>query len=127
MLESVAISASAGKGGKNGVKDVLIIQDLLNEWRRRNGRQPIREDGLVGQETIGAITDFQRANGLATDGRVDPAGPTLQGLKLHAEQLAAEAAILLTVAFVLGTEFHANGLAMVTANGVAGVVQKMRA
>jgi hypothetical protein len=54
---------------------------LLNDWRVRNGIAPIDVDGIVGPETLGAITSFERRFTAFSDSRIDPNGPTLQKLK----------------------------------------------
>src|SRR5271154_5835301 len=69
------ITASVGDGGVNRRDDTTVVQILLNEWRGRNGFAAIGEDGLVGPETIGAITLFQQTVTGIVDGRVDPNGP----------------------------------------------------
>ncbi|PZU83631.1 MAG: hypothetical protein DI527_23800 [Chelatococcus sp.] len=75
------IEKSVGRAGVNGRNDTLIVQCLLNVARARTGVKPIAIDGLVGPETIGAITAFQqRSPGLAHDGRIDPDGRTLTTL-----------------------------------------------
>jgi lysozyme family protein len=75
------ISASVGKGGVNRHQDTAFVQVCLNVSRRQENHAPIRVDGIVGPITIGAITDFQRANRLVADGRVDPGGPTITALE----------------------------------------------
>jgi len=79
----VNISASVGQGGLNKHADVLAIQQALNRiLPNQGGPAPkLKEDGLAGPKTIGAITRLQRANvGLAADGRIDVHGPTLARL-----------------------------------------------
>jgi peptidoglycan hydrolase-like protein with peptidoglycan-binding domain len=71
----MSITASVGDGGVNRSDDVRGVQVLLNEWRSDNGFAAIAEDGLVGPETIGAITLFQQRVTGIVDGRVDPNGP----------------------------------------------------
>jgi len=75
------IKNSVGTGGRNAVADVFFVQLLLNDWRVRNQRNPIAVDGLVGQETVGAIEEFQRRVTGKVDGRVDPAGPAIEKLE----------------------------------------------
>ncbi|MFO0936057.1 MAG: peptidoglycan DD-metalloendopeptidase family protein [Gemmataceae bacterium] len=74
----LTIKASVGSGGVNLRDDVLTVQRLLNRHRTR----PIKEDGLVGPETIGAINAYQ---GMVLkmprpDGKVDVGGPTWKSL-----------------------------------------------
>lgn len=47
---------------------VTSLQQQLNEWRVRNGKSPIKEDGIFGPKTRDATKDFQKANGLKEDG-----------------------------------------------------------
>jgi hypothetical protein len=83
------ISASVGQGGTNRRKDVLIVQNLLNQ---HIGSLPsiaaLRVDGVVGQRTIDAIKAFQRTvvHLLSPDGRVDPNGRTMAALARSGQQ-----------------------------------------
>jgi len=84
------INASVGKAAYNVRNDVVLVQFLLNDWRGRNGAVSIDVDGIVGPETIGAISDFQRMFALYNDGRVDPEGPTILKLEqLHLDGMLA--------------------------------------
>ena len=78
------ITGSVGRGGRNfPASDVMTVQYLLNCVPASQGG-PIQElavDGAVGPKTIAAIDRFQRANGGACDGRVDPGGATLRALQ----------------------------------------------
>ncbi len=75
------IENSVGQQGANHANDVVIIQSALNVCRAKSGQKWIAIDGRVGQETVGAITTFQRQERLQSDGRVDPNGPTVRQLK----------------------------------------------
>jgi peptidoglycan hydrolase-like protein with peptidoglycan-binding domain len=75
------ITSSVGSGGVNRHADVRRVQDYLNVARSQDGLPPIAVDGIVGPETIGAITAFQRGNTRVIDGRVDPHGPTIATLE----------------------------------------------
>lgn len=78
------IRSSVGSGGKNVHGDVFFVQLLLNDWRCRHDLSPIQVDGIVGPETIGAITRFQQRFLLIVDGRVDPDQETIRKLEeLH--------------------------------------------
>src|SRR4051794_40070727 len=92
------ITASVGSSGFNRRDDVVLVQFLLNDWRERNRRSPIAQDGLVGPQTIGAIRDFQETMTHVVDGRVDPAGPSMNALaRMPAgETIRSVASILLT-------------------------------
>jgi hypothetical protein len=92
------ITASVGSSGINYQDDVALVQFLLNDWRQRNGRRGIAQDGLVGPETIGAIRDFQGTVTHLVDGRVDTAGPSIAALERMpaGETIRTVASILLT-------------------------------
>src|SRR5438105_4604677 len=77
----MSISASVGKRGANQNDDVVIVQKLLNSARRQDRLALIGVDGLVGFETIGAISAFQKQYTGVADGRVDPGGPTITQLE----------------------------------------------
>jgi len=78
------ITSSVGSGGTNTSGDVMYVQILINDYNARNGNSLIKIDGLMGPETIGAISAFQEQNAPVTDGRVDPDGATLRALEtLH--------------------------------------------
>ncbi len=49
---------------------VRDLQHQLNEWRVRNRRAPISEDGSFGSDTEAAVRNFQQATGLRRDGLV---------------------------------------------------------
>jgi len=74
------IFKSVGLGGSNEKRDVLKIQRLLNLIGPDDGGAvpPLKEDGIAGPLTMGAITAFQRLQKTAHDSRVDPLGPTLK-------------------------------------------------
>jgi peptidoglycan hydrolase-like protein with peptidoglycan-binding domain len=88
------LKASVGRGGVNQPNDVRTVQALLNDWRVKNGRRPVAVDGLVGPETIDAITDFQWAVTGIVDGRVDPGGPAIRKLLTAPPAEVLEAALL---------------------------------
>jgi peptidoglycan hydrolase-like protein with peptidoglycan-binding domain len=56
--------------GKHEPASTKDFQKQLNEWRSERGLKPIKEDGIFGPETKGAVKDFQEANGLKKDGIV---------------------------------------------------------
>lgn len=112
------IEKSVGSLGMNARNDVLIVQTVLNVWRVRMGSRPIAVDGIAGSETIGAITQFQQLNRLATDGRAAPDGRTI---KLLRSMLPEEAAIFgPTVAHLLTTLDYVTRLALVAPQSVQG-------
>ncbi|HSP06175.1 MAG TPA: peptidoglycan-binding domain-containing protein, partial [Acidobacteriota bacterium] len=53
--------------GKTG-PEVKDMQQQLNDWRSRNGLEPLKEDGIFGPKTKAAAQQFQDANGLKKDG-----------------------------------------------------------
>lgn len=92
-----------GDGGANDGQDTRYIQSLLNDWRGRHGRSLIGIDGLVGGETIGAITDFQRTVTGVADGRIDVGFQAITALeRSHVD--AAQAAMRLGELHQLGTQ-----------------------
>ena len=108
----MTIHAPVGRGGGNRKRDVLLIQRALNIVRRASGQPPIREDGEVGPETINAISDFQRQHTSATDGRIDPHGPTLRALedRMRAESEPVVRAAALGILHELETRVRLQGL-----------------
>ncbi len=88
------VLASVGKNGKNSPYDVLKVQNLLNlalmklteaniYFQKYN---PLTENGLCDEQTIQAITIFQRdvMSWKTPDSRIDPGGRTLQFLYIAA-------------------------------------------
>ena len=81
-----SITRSVGQFGVNLKDDVLKIQKLLNMIAPQDGGPipatpeglGLKEDGLCGPKTIGAIRNFQLRQGTGSDGRVDPNGGTLK-------------------------------------------------
>ena len=86
------IEKSVGQGGFNRKDDVLKIQRLLNLIAVSDGgpRPRLAEDGLIGPKTIGAIRAFQQFHRTASDGRVDPGGPTLKKMNEVPKRALAE-------------------------------------
>lgn len=79
----MSIRSSVGQRGVNQAADVLVVQQLLNrQTNRAYTYGQIDVDGLVGSQTVGAITNFQRTvvKFSNPDGRVDPGGRTLTAL-----------------------------------------------
>ena len=97
----MTIRASVGQGGINQKKDVQYIQLTLNVWRQKHNRVPIKVDGKIGPETIGAIRDFQQTVTKIVDGRVDPAGASEKALELEFLPLAQEMEVYCALAIVL--------------------------
>jgi hypothetical protein len=85
-LSARSITRSVGQFGVNLKDDVLKIQKLLNMIAPQDGGPipatpeglGLKEDGLCGPKTIGAIRNFQLRQGTGSDGRVDPNGGTLK-------------------------------------------------
>jgi hypothetical protein len=78
----IVISASVGEGGVNKADDVRLIQSVLNNVPAADGGPDpdLDVDGICGQLTTKAISDFQRRKLGFVDARVDPNGPTLRAL-----------------------------------------------
>lgn len=76
------ISASVGKGGKNGADDVRIVQTLLNKHATAAGFSKLKVSDECDKDTIKAIEAFQRAIDMKSpDSRVDPGGKTFKALE----------------------------------------------
>jgi len=105
------ITTSVGSSGINRGDDVALVQYLLNDWRQRNGRKAIAEDGLVGPETIGAIRDFQGTVTHLVDGRIDPAGASMRALEQMpaGETIRSVASVLLSYLTHLKTDLDRLG------------------
>lgn len=80
------ILASVGKAAKNIRKDVVLVQELLNnKIQLLAGAKKLRVDGLCGNKTISLILRYQEeVLGMKKpDGRVDPGGRTFKSLYSH--------------------------------------------
>lgn len=84
------IGGSVGLSGKNKPADVRTVQELLNDIPNGLGGpdKPVAVDGLIGPETIKAITRFQSRHFGWGDGRVDVDGKTLGQLNAFADATA---------------------------------------
>jgi hypothetical protein len=83
----MSIRSSVGSGGVNQFADVKLVQQLLNGQKvPAYTYGPIAVDGLIGPQTIGAITHYQKVvvRLPLPDGRVDPGGPTIATLERNA-------------------------------------------
>lgn len=77
-----SLTRAVGRGAEKPLKrEVLLVQQLLN-LHRPASLPRIAEDGGQGDETYGAIEEFQRRvmKLQKPDGRVDPGGKTWQAL-----------------------------------------------
>ncbi|MEV8527218.1 peptidoglycan-binding domain-containing protein [Streptomyces sp. NPDC052000] len=63
-----------GYGHTTSGTSVWCVQHLVNDYRRAAGELPISEDSSWGQETFGAVEEFQRVvyGNLQVDGVVGP-------------------------------------------------------
>lgn len=89
------LDSSVGRGGRNRYRDVITVQNLLNDCRHAlPGLAFLDVDGDCGPGTIGAIEQFQRdiLGVNAPDGRVDPNGRTLRRLNELAREEPGEQA-----------------------------------
>jgi putative chitinase len=80
----MCISKSVGRNGRNVRDDVKTVQILLNlNIDKLAPLDPVAADGAIGNQTTGAIEEFQRRvmHVAAPDGRIDPGGKTLQSLR----------------------------------------------
>jgi hypothetical protein len=75
------LSASVGQGGTNLPDDVKLVQGLLGDLQTAAGAIPANVDGVVSDDTINAILDFQQRHPeLPADGVIDPDGSTFTRL-----------------------------------------------
>ena len=51
---------------KESKPEIQELQRQVNQWRTENGKPSIKEDGFYGAKTEKAVSEFQKANGLAT-------------------------------------------------------------
>lgn len=84
-MSAIRISYSVGENGKNHRNDVFAIQKALNLIIKSNLLTPLiplKEDGIAGLKTKAAIRRFQQVllRFPMPDGRIDPAGKTLEKL-----------------------------------------------
>jgi hypothetical protein len=75
------LNGAVGKGQSNQLADARLVQQLLNRYRPAGSRL-LRVDGVIGQNTISAIEEFQtRVEKFAhPDGIVSPQGKTFKAL-----------------------------------------------
>jgi hypothetical protein len=72
-LQQSQLQAKLDVLGKHSVgPEVLELQKNLNAWRIANGKPPIAEDKVFGDETEAAVKDFQKSTGLKPDGLAGP-------------------------------------------------------
>lgn len=98
----VVLEGSVGYGGANKARDVLAVQESLNEVAIEAGGSSLTVDGRCRDKTIAAILRFQQQWVSYRDSRIDPDGATLQALN-----------------GAVGVRSGANGPAMVAARFVA--------
>jgi peptidoglycan hydrolase-like protein with peptidoglycan-binding domain len=91
---TITLAGSVGDGGANNRDDVSTVQALLDGVAIADGGPDPKlvVDGLNGSKTIGAISDFQSQHGLASTGRIEPAGATFSQL-LSDSRYVADATI----------------------------------
>lgn len=87
LQASVGAAFADGTPSVNQEADVRYVQLLLNDWRGRAGFPLIDEDGLIGDETTGAIRTVQETFMDGPDERVDPGQGTIA--LLESEHLRA--------------------------------------
>jgi Putative peptidoglycan binding domain len=79
----LTMNAMVGSGAPNNRADVALVQSLLVSYQSARGlasTRPIDVDGIVGPQTIQAITTYQKHNSLTADGLVGPRGETIHSL-----------------------------------------------
>jgi peptidoglycan hydrolase-like protein with peptidoglycan-binding domain len=84
---------SVGEGGGNNGIEVKIVQMLLNAWLGDSNENLLKVDGIAGPLTKEAISSYQKWNGGAVDGRVDPNGRTIKSLVQLNAQIMKKAAL----------------------------------
>jgi hypothetical protein len=95
-----SIQGPVGAGVVSSSKDARTVQRLINVARTRMGQRPIAVDGDAGNQTSGAIRDFQvKSFGQNfADGRVDVNGRTFRRLK----EINSEPALVSPKTYVRG-------------------------
>jgi lysozyme family protein len=84
----MCLTGSVGHGGQNIAGDVLYVQILLADWLLIGGKPGIAIDGIIGNQTIAAIREFQKANIAVVDGLVERNRSTIKKLEeRHIEAL----------------------------------------
>jgi hypothetical protein len=75
------LTGGVGAGRPNLGVDVRYVQLLLNDWHQRSQIAEIAVDGILGGETVGAISQFQNAVFGTSDGAVDIGHFTMRTLE----------------------------------------------
>ena len=83
----VELQKSVGKGGINGISDVIKVQRALNILFPS---LLLDIDGLCGPKTIRRIVRFQKRFMQNPDGRIDPGGRTLKRLNSASPDMQSE-------------------------------------
>ncbi len=92
------ILKSVGQGGVNQKQDVLLVQMLLNRQSIPGVVAQLKEDGIIGKNTIGRIKIFQKTivKMLNPDGRIDPDGKSFKMLSKSAARPGTKVASALS-------------------------------
>ncbi|WP_404292117.1 hypothetical protein ACD578_07785 [Microvirga sp. RSM25] len=72
---------SVGENGVNSTNDVQYVQLLINDWRGRNGLNPIPVDGSPSDVLNSAIEEFSTAVMNSNIRRIDPNSPDIKMLE----------------------------------------------
>jgi peptidoglycan hydrolase-like protein with peptidoglycan-binding domain len=75
------LSAPVGRGAANRHQDVLKVESILGETGHYDVGKLQGPTGLWGQVADQAVKGFQKDNGLAPDGILNPGGPTIVTMK----------------------------------------------
>ncbi|MDV3455435.1 hypothetical protein RZN05_00450 [Sphingomonas sp. HF-S4] len=120
----MAIGASVGKGGKNELADVLVVQHLLNGWLADTNQTVLPTTGNCGPLTIAAIEAFQtRVLGASKpDARIDPGGRTWNALSSRAAPAPTPPANLSGAAW-----WHANQARFPNSSAIDDLIEPFRA
>ena len=71
---------AVGDRASNNQLDVKVVQSLLNKKRQAQAKTLLTVDGLYGDQTLGAIRDYQSTFMSNPDGIVSPYGVTIKKL-----------------------------------------------
>ena len=119
---AVAIIGSVGKDAENAAADVKTVQALLNGFATELSLAPLSVTGVSDAATLDAIIAFQsQILGFQhPDGRVDPGGRTIRGLKAgETTDTASPSGTVLPAGTVIGDLDEVNPKILMVLRAVA--------